>query len=273
MNEVPARLRERPWALIRRTVGDREAIRGKVERASHALVNYLFHRRVEDRLRTLRELGLIEHIPNRTQMFFGSLDMFRFFIVPCAADYYRSKDIRFGFHALLRVLDDPASMMDPTGLVSHPDAIIGHLLQVTHADPVYDIQLLAAHEGGIDELERQLVLVLAGTHPRSESIGAIIEDPDYHVRLLEYVREFRIDPHCTRLLRENIERNPEFKVLADTFGSLPTALDYFASLPQRPLRALIRMLRTHEFPGQASDPDALSAANDSDADSSGRHAA
>lgn len=273
MTEVPARLRERPWTLIRRTVGDREAIRGKLGRASHALVNYLIHRRVEDRLRTLRELGLIERIPNRTQMFFGSLDMFRFFIVPCAADYYRSKDIRFGFHALLRVLDDPATMMDPTGLVSHPDAIIGHLLQVTHADPVYDIQLLAAHEGGVDELEQQLEQILAGTHPRGESIGAIVEDPGYHARLLEYVREFRIDPHCTRLLRENIERNPEFKVLAETFGSLPTALEYFASLPPRPLRALIRLLRTHEFPQDGLDRDALVAANDPDPGSSGQRAA
>jgi hypothetical protein len=273
MNEVPARLRERPWTLIRRTVGDREAIRGKLERASHALVNYLNRRRVEDRLRTLLELGLIERIPNRTQLLFGSLDMFRFFIVPCAADYYRSKDIRFGFHALLRVLDDPASMMDPTGLVSHPDAIIGHLLQVTHADPVYDIQLLAAHRGGIDELEHQLEMVLAGTHPRAASIGAIVEDPTYHARLLEYVREFRIDPHCSRLLRENIERNPEFKVLADTFGSLPTALEYFASLPPRPLRALIRLLRTHEFPGQEAAAREIAAANDSDSGEPGRHAA
>lgn len=273
MNEVPARFRERPWALIRRTVGDREAIRGKLERASHALVNYLVRRRVEDRLRTLHELGLIERIPTRTQMFFGSLDMFRFFIVPCAADYYRSKDISFGFHALLRVLDDPASMMDPTGFLSHPDAIIGHLLQVTHADPVYDLQLLAAHAGGLDELERQLDQILAGTHPRGASIGAIVEDPSYHARLLEYVREFRVDPHCARLLRENIERNPEFKVLAETFGSLPAAFEYFASLPERPLRALIRLLRTHEFPRDEAGLDAITAANDPDPGTSGQRAA
>jgi len=33
--------------------------------------------------------------------------------------------------------------------------------------------------------------MIAGTHPRARSIGAIIEEPDYHARLLEYVREFR----------------------------------------------------------------------------------
>jgi len=247
MVEVPARFRERPWTLIRRTLGDREDIRKKLERAKYTLVNYMHRRRVEERLRMLQELGLIDEVPNRTQMIFGSLDMFRFFILPCAADYYRSKHIRFGFHALLRVLDDPASMMDPTGFMSHPDAIIGHLLQVTHADPVYDIQLLAVHPGGVDELERQIEQILAGTHPRGESIGAIIEDPTYHARLLEYLREYRVDPECRRLLRENIERNPEFAEVANTFGNLYTALDYFASLPTRPWRALIRMIQTREF--------------------------
>ncbi len=262
MDKVPARLQERPWTLIRRTVGDRKAIRGKAERAGYTLVNYVFRRRVEARLRTLQQLGLVRRIPNRTQMIFGSLDMFRFFIVPCASDYYRSKEIRFGFHVLLRVLDDPASMMDPTGFMSHPDAIIGHLLQVTHADPIYDVQLLSIHPGGLDELERQIEQILAGTHPRSESIGAIIEDPGYHARLLEYVREFRVDPSCRRLLRENIESNPEFVQVADTFGNLFTAIEYFASLPDRPWRAFVRLLKTHDFPVPALAQDRESAAND-----------
>src|SRR5690606_39371099 len=93
---------------------------------------------------------------------FGSRDMFRFFIIPCAADYYRGKNITFTFHALLRFLDDPASMMDPTGFMSHRDAIIGHLMQVTHADPIYDLQLLAAIPDGLDELEKQLMQILDG---------------------------------------------------------------------------------------------------------------
>lgn len=251
--------------MIRRTLGDREVIKGKLERAGHTLANYMHRRRVEDRLRTLQDLGLIEEPPNRTQMIFGSLDMFRFFIVPCAADYYRSKDISFGFHVLLRVLDDPASMMDPTGFLSHRDAIIGHLLQVTHADPVYDIQLLAVHPGGVDELEQQLEQILAGTHPRGESIGAIIEDPDYHARLLEYVREFRLDPSCERLLRENIQRSPEFAALADTFGNLPTTMEYFASLPDRPWPAFVRLLATREFPvAKRSAPKSLTSEPPSD---------
>ena len=196
-------------------------------------------------------------------MIFGSIDMFRFFIIPCAADYYRSKEITFVFHALLRFLDDPASMMDPTGFMSHRDAIIGHLMQVTHADPIYDLQLLAAIPTGLEELESQLEQMIAGTHPRAESIGAIIEDSSYHQRLLEHVREFRVDPaSCKPLLRDNVAGNPHFAQIAEVFGDLPSAIGYFASLPDRPMRALLRLLRTHDFPG-GPEPRVLEpAAND-----------
>jgi hypothetical protein len=249
MNDtIPARLSERPLTLIRRTLGTRDELRGKLQRAGFTLANYAFPRRIEDRVERLQDLGYIGGKPNRTQLVFGSIDMFRFFIVPCAADYYRSKNISFAFHALLRVLDDPASMMDPTGFMSHRDAIIGHLMQVTHADPIYDLQLLAAIDDGLEELERQLLQMLEGTHPRSESIGAIIEDPDYHRRLLEHVREFRADPtHVKPLLRENVANHPHFAEIADTFGDLPSAIGYFASLPDRPLPALRRLFRTRAF--------------------------
>lgn len=244
-----ARFSERPLTLIRRTLGSRDEVRGKIQRAGYAIANYAFPRRIESRLERLRELGYVGQNPNRTQLIFGSVDMFRFFIIPCAADYYRSKDISFVFHALLRFLDDPASMMDPTGFMSHRDAIIGHLMQVTHADPIYDLQLLAAIPDGLDELERQVVQILDGTHPRAESIGAIIEDPGYHQRLLEHVREFRADPaHVKPLLRENVANNPHFAAIAGTFGDLPSAIGYFASLPDRPLTAIRRLVRTREFP-------------------------
>lgn len=254
-DETLARFRERPLTLIRRTLGDRKTIRGKVERAGYALANYVNPKRIEGRLNRLRELGYIGAFPNRTQLVFGSLDMFRFFIIPCAADYYRSKNITFTFHALLRFLDDPASMMDPTGFLSHRDAIIGHLMQVTHADPIYDLQLLAAIPDGLDELEKQLLQMIDGTHPRAESIGAIIEDPHYHQRLLEHLREFRANPGCKPLLRENVANNPHFAAIAETFGDLPSAIGYFASLPERPGAALLRLLTTREFPRKPSTVD------------------
>lgn len=267
-DETLARFRERPLTLLRRTLGDRKTIRGKLERAGYALANYAKPERIEGRVHRLGELGYIGGMPNRTQLVFGSLDMFRFFIIPCAADYYRSKNITFAFHALLRFLDDPASMMDPTGFMSHRDAIIGHLMQVTHADPVYDLQLLSAIPDGLDELEKQLLQMLDGTHPRAESIGAIIEDAGYHRRLLGHLREFRADPaRCKPLLRENVANNPHFAAIAETFGDLPSAIGYFASLPSRPGAALRRLLRTREFPRKPSAlvTDIERAANDAEA--------
>ncbi|NVB37495.1 hypothetical protein G6O69_06600 [Pseudenhygromyxa sp. WMMC2535] len=261
-DENLARFTERPWVLIRRTLGDREAIRGKAQRAAYTVANYAFPRRIEDRLRNLQNLGYVGSYPNRTQMIFGAIDMFRFFIIPCAADYYHSKNITFSFHALLRFLDDPASMMDPTGFMTHQDAIIGHLMQVTHADPIYDLQLLAAIPGGLEELERQIEQMLDGTHPRAESIGAIIEDPEYHHRLLQHVREFLANPAgCKPLLRENVLNNPHFARIAEVFGDLPSAIGYFASLPERRFQALMRLLRTPEFPYEPTG-EQVPAAND-----------
>lgn len=258
---IPARLHERPLKLLRRAIGTRKEVRGKLQRARYTLGNLAFPERIENRVEKLQELGYVGGKPNRTQLVFGSVDMFRFFIIPCAADYYRSKDISFVFHVLLRVLDDPASMMDPTGFMTHPDAIIGHLMQVTHADPIYDLQLLAAIEGGLDELERQLLQMLDGTHPRANSILAIVEDAGYHERLLTHVREFKQDPaNCKPLLRENVANNPHFAHIADTFGDLPSAIGYFASLPDRPLLALRRLIRTRRFP----IPTYGAAANDSE---------
>ena len=259
-----ARFSEHPLRLIRRTLGNRRQIRGKIERAGYTLSNYLFPDRIDERVGNLRKLGYIGVKPNRTQFLFGSFDMFRFFIIPCAADYYRSKEISFVFHALLRVLDDPASMMDPTGFMSHRDAIIGHLMQVTHADPIYDLQLLAAIPEGLEQLEQQLLELLAGTHPRTESIGAIIEDPNYHARLLEHTRDFQANPtSCQPLLRENVTNNPQFAEIADTFGDLPSAIGYFASLPARPLAALRRLVRTRSWPKQGLVREIEPAANHS----------
>ena len=85
-------------------------------------------------------------------------------------------------------------MIDPTGFLSARDVIIGHVMQVVHANPRYDLELLASFEDGLAEMESQVVAMLAGSHPRARSIGAIVEDPGYHARLLEYVRAFRRDP-------------------------------------------------------------------------------
>jgi hypothetical protein len=252
MTSNPHRLTEEPWVLAKQAMGTPREFRAKMRKLATALTQYGREDRVVPRLRRLKRLGLIEEIPTRTQRIIGAIDMLRFFIVPCAADYYADKGINFRFHTLLRFLDDPASIIDPTGFNSTRDAIIGHVMQVVHANPDYDLQLLSSFPDGLDEMERQVRDVIAGTHPRTESIRAIVEDPGYHERLLEHIIKYRKDPaKADRLIRENIvQKGSKFENVERTFGTVPAAMGYFAKMPRSVRGGLRHLLRVREFPGK-----------------------
>lgn len=250
----PERLTEEPWVLVKRTLGSPRELKDKAKKLAIALWLYGRSERVEERLARLQRLGYLEEVPSRTQRMIGAIDMLRFFIVPAAADYYASKGINFRFHTLLRLLDDPASVIDPTGFNSTRDTIIGHLLQVVHANPHYDFQLLESFEDGLDELERQTQAVIDGTHPRTQSIRAIVEDPDYHPRLLEHIRQYRHDPHVDPLLRENVAKNPDLRRIERTFGTVPNAMRYFAKMPDSVLGGLRHLLEVRAFPRDKAAP-------------------
>lgn len=239
------RLRKSPFALVAQAAGGPREMAEKLGRLGQALVAYARPGEADRRLERLVEAGVIAVKPTRLQMIVGGLDMLRFFISPAAADYYRAKGISFWFHQLLRILDEPASMVDPTGFYSTRDNIIGHVMQVVHANPRYDLELLEAHERGLEELERQVEAMIAGTHPRHRSIGAIIEDPGYHARLLEYVRAYRRDREALPPIRENI--GGRFELEEATFGSLPSALEYFATLPTSVPGAIAHLLRVRSL--------------------------
>jgi hypothetical protein len=243
------RTSESPWRLLKKTAGTPGEMRGKVVRLAKALAAYAKGRDLDARLERLRELGYIDEAPNRIQLVVGAMDMLRFWITPAAADYYEQKGIGFGFHQVLRVLDEPASMVDPTGFLSTRDNIIGHLMQVVHANPAYDLQLLESHEDGLDELERQVQQMIDGTHPRARSIGAIVEEPDYHEKLLGYVQEFRDNRDAEAPLRGNVEASPRFREIERTFGTLPGAMRYFVTLPRTALGGAWHLLTVREFRG------------------------
>lgn len=245
MSDSVDRLNKAPLALIAQAAGGPAAIAAKGARFAAALFAQLRPGEAERRLDRLASAGLVEVKPTRVQMLVGGFDMLRFFISPAAADYYRSKGISFWFHQLLRFLDEPASMIDPTGFFSTRDNIIGHVMQVVHANPRYDLQLLEAHERGLEELERQVEAMIRGDHPRSHSIGAIVEDPGYHARLLEYVREYRANPDALPPVRENI--GGRFELEEATFGTLPSALAYFATLPTGLFAGLAHLWRVRSL--------------------------
>ncbi len=231
-----------PWRLLAQAAGCPRGWFGKLRRLVGGLLTYFDGARLERRLRRLQALGHIEQVPSRVQLAVGSLDMVRFWISPAAADYYASQGLSYAFHQVLRFLDEPLSLTDPLGLLSSRDAIIGHLMQVVHANPHYDLQLLSMFEDGLAELEAQIEAMLDGTHPRAASIGAIVEEPDYHARLLTYVRAFRRDAATPPPLRANIGADPRWQKLERTFGSLTGSMRYFCRMP-RTLRGAIRHLR------------------------------
>jgi hypothetical protein len=249
MRNPPQRLTHEPWVLVKQAMGSPREFREKLRKLATALTQYGREDRVVPRLRRLVRLGYIEEIPTRTQRIFGAIDMLRFFIVPCAADYYEGKGISFKFHTLLRFLDDPASLIDPTGFNSTRDAIIGHVMQVVHANPDYDLQLLESFDDGLEEMERQTRAVIDGSHPRAASIRAIVEDPDYHERLLQHIVDFRRDPtKVERLVRENIVEGSKFADVERTFGTVPSAISYFSKMPSSVRDGLRHLWKVREFP-------------------------
>jgi hypothetical protein len=244
---APARLRESPLALVRQALGGPRTAARKALRLGVALRAWLDGRALDARLERLRALGYLERVPSRLQLIAGAADMMRFWIVPAAQDYYQSKGLNFTFHQLLRFLDDPASLVDPTGFMSSRDVIIGHLMQVVHANPRYDFQLLESFPDGLEELAAQIDQMLAGTHPRTASIRAVVEDAGYHARLREYLREYVRDRAAPPPLRENVTAASRFADAEGTFGTLHDAMRYFTRLPSTASGVLRHLVTVRAF--------------------------
>lgn len=225
---------ESPYRLLMAAIGGPREIAGKFRRAARTARLYIDRAETQRRIDRLQTHLALRAMPSRRQMWFGGLDMLRFLIVPAARDYYRSRGIDFRFHQLLRFLDDPASLTDPVGFLSDQDVIIGHLMQVVHLNPRYDVQLLGIFPDGVAELERQLVAMIDGTHPRAASIGAIVEHPDYHAALLAYVRGYQRNPRSVSMMRAQgaLRGEPAFALAEAQFSALDDFLRYAIRLPR-----------------------------------------
>jgi hypothetical protein len=246
----PTRLTASPAVLVAQAIGGPRAIGGKLARFGRTLRLYVDGREIERRLQTLQAKGYVSRRPTRLQILFGGLDMLRFVIEPASRDYYRQKGISFGFHQLLRLLDDPVSLLDPTGFLSDRDTIVGHVMQVVHLNPVYDLQLIQMFPDGLEDFERQVQAMVDGTHPRCRTINAIVEDPDYHRRLLDYVRRFRQDPDTPPPVREEqtLRADPHFAAAEQQFATLPGFIAYCNRLPTRAAELFGRMRALERYP-------------------------
>jgi len=238
--------------LVLLAIGGPRELAGKLARIGRTLRLWLDQGELARRMTALEARGFLAGRPGRAQILFGGLDMLRFVVTPAARDYYRQQGISFAFHQLLRVLDDPMSLVDPTGLLSDRDTIVGHVMQVVHLNPIYDLELLQMFPDGLDDLERQVEQMVAGTHPRHRTIGAIVEEADYHARLLDYVRRYRRDPSTPELVRsgQTLRDDPVFAAAERTFARLPRFMAYCRRLPRGPLALARRLFAVRSFPSE-----------------------
>lgn len=252
----PLRFTRGPVALVVQAIGGPRQVAGKLRRLAATAALYARPGEIPARLERLRARGYVEAAPTRAQLVFGGLDMVRWVIEPAARDYYQHKGISFRLHTLLRALDDPTSVIDPTGFLSARDTIIGHVMQVVHLNPIYDLQLLECFADGLDELERQVEDMIAGVHPRHPTISAIVEDRDYHARLLDYVRRFKADRGAPPPVRaeQSLRADPVFAAAERTFATLPGFLRYCVRLPRSPLALALRLVTVTRFPVALAEP-------------------
>lgn len=118
-------------------------------------------RDLEQRLRPLREAGLFTGLPTRWQLLLGQVEMAPYVVMPDAGDGARYRGARCG-HPLLRtpiVLSQVGweHLRVGHGLDASLRALVLHLAYVFHEGmPIFDLQLVQTHEGGLDALRRFL---------------------------------------------------------------------------------------------------------------------
>ncbi|MCB9575261.1 MAG: hypothetical protein H6709_24555 [Kofleriaceae bacterium] len=95
--------------------------------------------------------------------------------------------------------------LDFTGLASSRERVIRHLLGAHHdgAQFLYDLEILAAHPGALDELRERAAAVVADATPRSRWLRDLVVFDGYHEALLAAVDaaragDFPYDPDGAR---------------------------------------------------------------------------
>jgi len=220
------------------------------------LTAFVRPRLIRRRLERLRELGHIEVLPTVPQLLVAGRDQM---IVSAAAEtklFYRSQGIPWVFHNLRRFISGPATMLDPIGLFSPRDAIIEHVLQTFHRHPVYDLVLLRAHEGGVEEMARQAQQLADGTHPHQRALASLIEDGSYHARLPRDIAAFAADPNApARPVPAGLVDQPELMLAMEQFKDIGGFTRYASRLRVGWFRAITAWLAAgfDELMGAALD--------------------
>src|SRR6185436_11930704 len=184
----PAWLGRSRWSLLKDVIGGWLHLRDRIVQLWGLILGFVRPSIVRQRLERLKELGHIDVVPRMSQLLVAARDQM---IIGATAEtriFYRSQGIPWVFHNLRRFLAGPATMLDPAGLFSPRDTVIHHVLQTFHRHAVYDLVLLRGFPDGLEEMERQMAELTAGTHPHQRALTSMIEDGAYHARLPEDIR-------------------------------------------------------------------------------------
>ena len=143
--------------------------------------------------------GLLERAPNLWQIEQGVLRMwhrvlFRSETIGTSAAPVRStlrarllheRPLRFPFLLWERAV----APLDFSGLLSSPERVIRHLLGAHHEGSqfVYDLRMLALHEGQLEALRERAAAVVDGSDPRAEWLRDLAVHEGYHESLLAAV--------------------------------------------------------------------------------------
>lgn len=218
-------------------VGTPREILNKILNACSTLVTTFNRKERQARLTHLKDQGLLEAIPTEWQILNASRDMLWNYIIPSNGEFYEHYDQNQYWLQFLRVFDEPSAMMDPTGLAVSREMVVSHLLHVVHVSAGYDVGLLRMFPDGIEELESQLELFVAGNHPRQSAIETLLERQEYPAELLGALKLYKENPQthwkvttfetpdgCEELLEDGLER----------YGTIDRLLNYSLTLPRSP---------------------------------------
>jgi hypothetical protein len=232
------------WSLLKDVIGGWVHLRDRIAQLVGLLVGFVRPSVVRGRLERLRGLGHVDVVPTVSQLLVAARDQM---IISATAEtrlFYASQRIPWVFHNLRRFIAGPATMMDPAGLFSPRDTIIHHVLQTFHRHAVYDLVLLRGFPDGLDEMERQMDQLTAGTHPHQRALTSLIEDGAYHARLPGDVRAFRADPLApARPIPDGLLADPFLMLGVDQFKDLRGYTNYASRLRVGGLDALACWLK------------------------------
>jgi hypothetical protein len=231
------------WRLLLDVLGGVRANIDKAVQLVGLLMAYVRPSVLRARFERLEALGHVDVVPTWAQAVLAGRDQMMLSASEETKLFYKSQGIPWIFHNARRFLSGPATMLDPIGLFSPRDTIVEHVLQTFHRHPVYDLVLLRAHEGGVEELARQADALAAGGHPHQRALASLIEDGAYHARLPREIQDFRADPNQeARPIPPGLVTDAHMMLAMDQFKDMRGFARYASRLRASVPRALLAWL-------------------------------